>query len=166
MLPSAHETSPYSLPVGTTREWHGCTLTLTAEGWRAEVKHSMHRRCKGWDYGKPWIYKVTLSTQHHDVAPQPLVDGYRLPPCISPGEKQVARAVMDAGYPLIVLFPQGIPPHTPEYKPYGKYFDACARGQLLILSPWEFCTTSEPLTRWQCLLLNDIAAQLAVLRHL
>ena len=115
MLPSAHETSPYSLPVGTTREWHGV---------------------------------VAVS------------------PCISPGEKHVARAVMDAGYPLIVLFPQGIPPHTPEYKPYGKYFDACARGQLLILSPWEFRTTSEPLTRWQCLLLNDIAAQLAVLRHL
>ena len=131
MLPSAHETSPYSLPVGTTREWHGCTLTLTAE--------------------------VLEACRHGVVA---------VSPCISPGEKQVARAVMDAGYPLIVLFPQGIPPHTPEYKPYGKYFDACARGQLLILSPWEFRTTSEPLTRWQCLLLNDIAAQLAVLRHL
>lgn len=88
MLPSAHETSPYSLPVGTTREWHGCTLTLTAEGWRAEVKHSMHRRCKGWDYGKPWIYMVTLSTQHHDVAPQPLVDGYRLPEWL---ERQYAQ---------------------------------------------------------------------------
>lgn len=83
-------------------------------------------------------------------------------PCISEGEKRVARAVMEAGYPLIVIFPNGIPPQTPEYKPYGVYFDACARGQLLILSPWEFYAGRRKLARWQCLLLNDIAAQLSV----
>lgn len=83
-------------------------------------------------------------------------------PCISDGEKRVARAVMDAGYQLIVLFPKGIPPQTDEYKPYGVFFDACARGQLLILSPWEFKAGVETLTRWQCLMLNDIAAQLSM----
>lgn len=83
-------------------------------------------------------------------------------PCISEGEKRVARAVMDAGYSLIVIFPNGIPPHTDEYKPYGSYFDACARGQLLILSPWEFYAGRKNLTRWQCLMLNDIAAQLSL----
>lgn len=83
-------------------------------------------------------------------------------PCISEGEKRVARAVMDAGYQLIVLFPKGIPPQTDEYKPYGVFFDACARGQLLILSPWEFKAGVETLTRWQCLMLNDIAAQLSM----
>lgn len=447
------ESLPYSLPIGTTREWHGCLLTLTEDGWRAEVKHSMHRRCRGWNYCKPWIYMVTVDTQHHDIPPMPLIDGYQLPqwlealyarkghphlfgelneelnehgmakivlndfgkavddcimqiplrypqvsiidhvvmpnhvhiiirvkewlpekkplgeiikgfktgvghrfrelllgvakstpvdvkysqtmsektvtnrqkhggrgpsnpdrglvfepgfhdrilfrdgqlqcmidyvrsnpmrlwqvvhnrrffekmagwritmpllpdggtrnagrwwnyypggtqalmteggakgllekveitegmetmamtfnaignrdllsvpekmqiqcsrrmtqgdidslvsdvleacehgvvivsPCISPGEKQVARAVMDAGYKLIVIFPNGIPPQTPEYKPYGTYFEACAQGQLLILSPWEFKTGKEKLSRWQCLMLNDIAAQLSLM---
>lgn len=491
----ARESLPYSLPVGTTREWHGCMLTLTEEGWRAEVKHSMHRRCRGWDYCRPWIYMITIDTQHHDIAPMPQIDGYKLPewlqrqyakkghphlfgeladsqttgcenraaasdsegkpmarialntfgqevdkhireipkyhpqvsiieyvvmpnhihfiikvkerlpekkplgeivkgfktavgqcfkelvlgvpaatrmnvvqpsssqtasertgaaamsarlavamsarleasrakygghgpknpkvglvfesgfhdrilfrsgqlqtmikyvrsnpqrlwevvhnrryfekmagwritmpllpdggtrnagrwwnyypggtealmsedgvrgllakveidtriangcehetpstltmtfnaignrellavpermqiqcsrrmtqanidlliqdvleacehgvvavsPCISPGEKQVARAVMEAGYQLIVLFPNGIPPQTDEYKPYGVYFEACARGQLLILSPWEFYAGQTKLSRWQCLMLNDIAAQLSIM---
>lgn len=451
---------PYSLPIGSTREWHGCTLTLTEEGWRAEVKHSMHRRCKGWDYCRPCTYMVTVNTQHHDTPPTPSIPNYRLPewlakayaksghphlfgelgkvlnnegkaeivlnelgkaveacimdipkyhpevsildhivmpnhvhfiikvhhllppkkplgeivkgfkagvshkfkelalgispatpvtikssqtvsektlisrqkygghghknpttglvfepgfhdrilfrpnqlqtlinyvhdnpqrlwsivhnrqyfektagwritmpllpqggsnnvgrwwnyypggaqalssnggarglldkveisqshseeyehelstitmtfnaignrellkapermqiqcsrkmtdeainclindvleacnhgvvivsPCISPGEKRVARAVMDAGHQLIVLFPNGIPPQTNEYKPYGTYFSACARGQLLILSPWEFYAGREHITRWQCLMLNDIAAQLSL----
>ena len=84
-------------------------------------------------------------------------------PCISPGERKVARAVMDAGYQLIAIFPDGIPPMTDEYKPYGRYFDACARGQLLVLSPWEYSTNKNKLTRWQCLLLNDIAAQLSLM---
>ncbi len=61
---------------------------------------------------------------------------------------------MEAGYPLIVIFPNGIPPQTPEYKPYGVYFDACARGQLLILSPWEFYDGRRKLARWQCLQLS------------
>lgn len=41
-------------------------------------------------------------------------------PCISPGEKQIAHAALDAGHPLIVLVENGFRPH---YKPPGKYFD-------------------------------------------
>ncbi|MEE0520443.1 MAG: HAD hydrolase-like protein [Bacteroidaceae bacterium] len=83
-------------------------------------------------------------------------------PCISKGEQRVARAVMDAGYPLIVLFPNGIPPKEDIYKPYGQYFDACSRGKLLILSPWDFTPTQRAIARWQCLMLNDMAAQISV----
>lgn len=83
-------------------------------------------------------------------------------PCISNGEKRVARAVMDAGYPLIVIFPNGIPPQSDEYKPYGAYFYACAKGQLLILSPWDFKKGTTTLARWQCLMLNDVSAQMSV----
>lgn len=81
-------------------------------------------------------------------------------PCISPGEKAVARAVMEAGYNLIALFPQGIPEDT-TYKPYKEYFDACANGQLLLMSPWKFENGRKHLARWQCLFLNDIAMQMA-----
>lgn len=79
-------------------------------------------------------------------------------PCISPGEKAIARAVMEAGYNLIVLLPQGIPDSA--YKPYRQFFDACASGQLLMMSPWKFQNGVSHVKRWQCLFLNDIAAQL------
>lgn len=80
-------------------------------------------------------------------------------PCISPGEKAIARAVMTAGYNLIALFPQGIPEDT-TYKPYKEFFDACANGQLLLLSPWKFEESVKHVARWQCLFLNDLAMQL------
>lgn len=82
-------------------------------------------------------------------------------PCISPGEKAIARAVMNAGYSLIALFPQGIP--DTSYKPYKEYFDACATGQLLLLSPWKYEQGVNHVKRWQCLFLNDIAAQLTII---
>lgn len=62
----------YHVPIGTTIVRDGLVVTLTEEGWRAEVQHSMMRRCKGWDYCKPWIYLVTIGCQHHDIVPEPL----------------------------------------------------------------------------------------------
>lgn len=94
-----------------------------------------------------------LAMCEHGVVP--------ISPCISPGEKAIARAVMEAGYSLIALFPQGIPDTT--YKPYKQFFDACASGQLFLLSPWTFQQGVSHLKRWQCLFLNDIAAQLTVI---
>lgn len=94
-----------------------------------------------------------LAMCEHGVVP--------ISPCISSGEKAIARAVMEAGYSLIALFPQGIPDTT--YKPYKEFFDACASGQLLLLSPWHFKQGKSHLKRWQCLFLNDIAAQLTVI---
>lgn len=94
----------------------------------------------------------TLAMCEHGVVP--------VSPCISPGEKAIARAVMEAGYNLIVLLPQGIPDSA--YKPYRQYFDACASGQLLMMSPWKFQNGVSHVKRWQCLFLNDIAAQLVV----
>ena len=89
-------------------------------------------------------------------------------PCISPGEKAVARAVLEAGWPLIVLFPQGIPADMRNKANFGQYYDACANGQLLILSPWDYeamqrlCKEEKGLKRWQCLMLNDFAAEICL----
>ena len=64
---------------------------------------------------------------------------------ISPGERQIARAVREAGAPLIILLKDGFPkpgdPHEKYYKPGGVYFEACAAGRLLLLEP-----TAETLT--------------------
>lgn len=58
---------------------------------------------------------------------------------ISPGERQIARAVREAGAPLIILLKDGFPkagdPHEKYYKPGGVYFKACAAGRLLLLEP-------------------------------
>ena len=58
---------------------------------------------------------------------------------ISEGEKQICRAVREAGHPIMVLLEKGFPkPEDPNYKyfkPQGVYFEACAAGKLLLLEP-------------------------------
>jgi REP element-mobilizing transposase RayT len=58
---------------------------------------------------------------------------------ISTGERMIARAIREKGFPLIVLLNDGFPaegsPHERFYKPGGVYFDACSKGQLLLMEP-------------------------------
>ena len=60
---------------------------------------------------------------------------------ISKGEQLIARTLREQGYPLVVLLNDGFPkegsPHEHYYKPGGVYFEACAKGQLLLLEPTE-----------------------------
>ena len=75
-------------------------------------------------------------------------------PSISPGEKAVMRAAFNEGLPLIYLQENGF---TDLAKPSGARIDACARGQLLILAPWEHHNEQLSINRGQCLKLNDLA---------
>ena len=79
-------------------------------------------------------------------------------PAISPAEKRVMRAVFDAGYSTIVLMENGF---TPLSKPHGEQFDACARGTLLMLSPWEHHNERQKLTASQCQQLNLMALEMS-----
>ncbi len=73
-------------------------------------------------------------------------------PFISPGEKQISKLVMGQEYgSLILINPSGFPP---LYKPPGVYFDLCAQGRLLVLSPFVHTGHQEPLTRERCLQMN------------
>lgn len=58
---------------------------------------------------------------------------------ISEGEKQIAQALRENGYPLIVILHEGFPkpedPHYRYFKPQGVYFEACAAGKLLLIEP-------------------------------
>ena len=60
---------------------------------------------------------------------------------ISKGEQHIARALREQGYPMVVLLGDGFPkegsPHERYYKPGGVYFEACSKGQLLLLEPTE-----------------------------
>ena len=75
-------------------------------------------------------------------------------PAISLGEKMVMRTAFERGFPLIYLQENGF---TDLAKPGGKRMDACARGQLLILAPWEHHNEQTTIRRDQCLLLNEMA---------
>ena len=59
---------------------------------------------------------------------------------ISEGEKQIARALREAEYPLIILLHEGFPKpddsHYQYYKPSGVYFETCAAGKLLLIEPY------------------------------
>ena len=60
---------------------------------------------------------------------------------IRKGEQIIARSLREQGYPLVVLLNNGFPkegsPHERYYKPGGVYFEACSKGQLLLLEPIE-----------------------------
>jgi hypothetical protein len=78
-------------------------------------------------------------------------------PSISPGEKRVMRTVFDAGLPTIVILENGF---TPLSKPQGEQFYACAKGQLLMLSPWDHHNEKKKLTAEQCRQMNLMALEL------
>lgn len=79
-------------------------------------------------------------------------------PCISPGEREIARAALDAHQPLVVILENGFPA---LYKPPGRYFEACADGSLLMLAPWPYHTERRTITRQQCIALNEMAAAIS-----
>ena len=78
-------------------------------------------------------------------------------PSISPGEKAVMRAALDADLPLIFLSSSSFTPFT---KPGGEFIEACSQGRLLILAPWEDRSVTQALTRLECLALNDMTRAL------
>ncbi len=79
-------------------------------------------------------------------------------PFISPGEKEIALAILAASKGDVVLLKaDGFPPF---FKPHGKYFDLCCDGRLLILSP---NLPEAKITRESCLFLNDCATRIAAI---
>ena len=77
---------------------------------------------------------------------------------IAPKEKEIMREALNRGYRFILLKENGFPP---LYKPQGESFDACKRGQLLQISPWQYDSEHKKITREQCLLLNGMAEVIA-----
>lgn len=83
-----------------------------------------------------------------------------LSPCVSEGEREVARRAFDENLPLVVLRNKGF---APLEKPSGRSFDACANGRLLLLAPaaWPHVPGEKPMTRRDALVLNRLAQSLA-----
>lgn len=75
-------------------------------------------------------------------------------PCISPGEKEIMAVAFEAGYPIILLLENGFAPYQ---KPYGRQFEACSKGNLLLIAPWPHHDDYRKITREQCNTLNTLA---------
>ena len=80
--------------------------------------------------------------------------GVLVSPAISKGEKAIMRAAFEEGLPLIYLQENGF---TDLAKPGGMRMEACAKGQLLVLAPWEHHNEKMTIKRGQCLELNEMA---------
>ena len=81
-------------------------------------------------------------------------------PCISEGERELARRAFEAGAKVITLQNKGF---SPLYKPGGRYFEVCANGRLLMLAPsaWPYLPGQKPMTRFDACTLNRIAQLIA-----
>ena len=127
--------------------------------------------------------RSALATAHHGAVTYTAA--------ISKGEQIIARSLREQGYPLVVLLNDGFPkeghPNERYYKPGGVYFEACSKGQLLLLEPTEqafldasiqkaveetlrrkaeerhYCYTPIPVTsqRYRFMALNEMAKRLS-----
>ena len=81
-------------------------------------------------------------------------------PCISEGEREIARRAFVAGHKVITLANKGF---SPLYKPGGKLFDQCAAGNLLMLAPvgWPYLPAEKKMTRIDACILNRLAQMIA-----
>ncbi len=81
-------------------------------------------------------------------------------PCISDGEREIARRAMEAGSRLITLSNKGF---TKLFKPSGKAFESASEGRLLMLAPaaWPYCPGEKKMTRFDACALNRIAQLIA-----
>lgn len=77
---------------------------------------------------------------------------------ISKAEQAIAHAIQEKHLPLIHLMENGF---NDLYKPVGEAFYATAEGRLLQLAPWPYHNDSHPITRQQCVELNQMAEQIA-----
>ena len=81
-------------------------------------------------------------------------------PCISDGEREIARAALTEGLPLVTMQNKGF---SRLEKPTGRYFDACAAGRLLMLAPaaWPYVPSHKPMTRHEATAMNRLCQWIA-----
>lgn len=95
----------------------------------------------------------------NDIAKQSSSGVVVVSPFISPGEKEIAKAVLDADAgSVIIMKPDGFPEY---FKPKGRYFDLCNEGRLLILSSFPDEGRPAELTREKCLAMNNWCEHIA-----
>ena len=112
--------------------------------------------------GEPIIEKNTpeFETKRDELLAAAKHGAVLISPCISDGEREIARLAFAAGLPVIALRNMGF---SPLYKPGGKLFDQTANGRLLLLAPaaWPYQTAEKRMTRFDACAMNRIAQLIA-----
>lgn len=112
--------------------------------------------------GKPIVEKSTPEFEEKAAAAMRAAaqGAVLLSPCISHGEREIARRAFEAGHRVITLQKKGF---SPLYKPGGKLFETCAAGNLLMLAPigWPYVPGEKAMTRQEAQVLNRIAQLIA-----
>jgi len=112
--------------------------------------------------GKPIVEKSTPEFEEKAAAAMRAAaqGAVLLSPCISHGEREIARRAFESGHRVITLQNKGF---SPLYKPGGKLFETCAAGNLLMLAPigWPYVPGEKAMTRHEAQVLNRIAQLIA-----
>ena len=108
---------------------------------------------------------VEFSTPEFEARRDELIEAAKhgavlLSPCVSDGERQIAREALAAGLPLVTMANKGF---SKLQKPSGRYFDACAEGKLLMLAPaaWPYLPGEKPMTRFDATAMNRLCQWIA-----
>lgn len=91
------------------------------------------------------------------AAPQGMV---MVSPFISEYEKAVMEVLLKEKLPFIYIADNGFRDY---YKPSAALFDAVARKQVLILSPWEYDPHKKHVSRTECVAMNKMAEEICSL---
>lgn len=98
-----------------------------------------------------------LSTRREEILSAARAGAVLVSPFISPGERQIEKAAIHERIPIIKIVDNGF---SEYYKPQGEYFELCAEGKLLLISPFAYSNQKVTLTREVCNQLNDLATKI------
>ena len=108
---------------------------------------------------------VEFSTPEYEARRDELLSAAKhgavlISPCVSDGERQIAREALKAGVRLVTMANKGF---SSLQKPSGRYFDACAKGSLLMLAPgaWPYVPGEKPMTRFDATAMNRLCQWIA-----
>ena len=155
--------SPNLIQVQCSRSWFAYKRLSTTRNCRFEHRTEGGGRKIARDAaGVPIIEKTTpeFEEKRDELLAAAKHGAVLISPCISDGEREIARLAFAASLPVIALRNMGF---SPLYKPGGKLFDKTANGKLLLLAPaaWPYSTSEKPMTRFDACALNRIAQLIA-----
>ena len=107
--------------------------------WANKLQVQCHRRHS--ISGQPYEETADYARQHEQWV-ESVMGGATVivTPGISRGELLMKNECLEKGYPIIHLQKE---PITSFWKPERRRFEACAKGRLLILAPWELDTMQD-----------------------
>ena len=129
---------------------------VQVQGSRRDFAYSKNSNSRIDARAKPVICTSSFEEKAADLLAAASHGAVLVSPCISHGEKEIARRAMAKGARLVVLLNKGF---APLYKPPGLYFDRCVEGRLLMLAPsaWPYRPGEKAMTRQDACVLNRIA---------